>query len=62
MIMVMVMVRIARLLGFPGSSVVKNLPASTVDKGLIPDPGRSPQLEKSPHSHNDLAQPKIKKE
>ena len=61
MIMVMVL-RIAKLLGSPGVSVVKNLPANAVDKGLIPDPGRSPQLEKSPHSSKDLAQPKIKKE
>ena len=27
--------------GFPGGSVVKNLPASAGDLGLIPDPGRS---------------------
>ena len=27
--------------GFPGDSVVKNLPASPGDTGLIPDPGRS---------------------
>ena len=27
--------------GFPGGSVVKNLPASAGDMGLIPDPGRS---------------------
>ena len=32
-------------MGFPGSSVVKNLPANTGDMrdtGLVPDPGRSP--------------------
>ena len=28
-------------LGFPGSSVVKNLPAKAEDTGLIPDLGRS---------------------
>ena len=27
--------------GFPGSSVVKSLPANAGDKGSIPDPGRS---------------------
>ena len=30
------------LLSFLGSSVVKNLPANTGDKGLIPESGRSP--------------------
>ena len=29
-------------LGFPGGSVVKNLPTSAGDMGSIPDPGRSP--------------------
>ena len=29
-------------MGFPGGSVVKNLPANTGDMGLIPDLGRSP--------------------
>ena len=29
------------VLGFPGGSVVKHLPASTGDMGFIPDPGRS---------------------
>ena len=28
-------------LGFPGGSVVKNLPANAGDTGSIPDPGRS---------------------
>ena len=28
-------------LGFPGGSVVRNLPISEGDKGLIPDLGRS---------------------
>ena len=30
-----------RSLGFPGGSVVKNLPANAGDVGSIPDPGRS---------------------
>ena len=29
-------------IGFPGGSVVKNLPANIRDKGLIPGSGRSP--------------------
>ena len=29
------------LLGFPGGSWVKNLPASAGDQGFIPGPGRS---------------------
>ena len=29
-------------MGFPGSSVVKNLPANTGDAGLIPGSGRFP--------------------
>ena len=41
------------LSGFPGGSVVKNLPASAGDTGLIPDPGGShgPQATK-PVSHS----------
>ena len=31
--------------GFPGSSVVKNLPANAGDTGLISDLGRSPREE-----------------
>ena len=31
--------------GFPGGSVVRNLPVSAGDMGLIPDPGRSPLEE-----------------
>ena len=42
--------------------MVKNLHANTGDKGLILGPERSPWLEKSPHSNEDLAQPQIKKE
>ena len=30
-------------MGFPGGSVVKNLPANTGDMGLIPGSGRSPE-------------------
>ena len=30
------------LLGFPGGSVIKNLPAEAGDLGLIPGSGRSP--------------------
>ena len=30
------------ILGFPGGSVVKNLPANAGDAGLIPGSGRSP--------------------
>jgi len=29
-------------MGFPGGTVVKNLPANAVDAGLIPGLGRSP--------------------
>ena len=29
-------------MGFPGGSVVKNLPANEGDAGLIPESGRSP--------------------
>ena len=32
-------------MGFPGGSVVKNLPASAGDAGLIPESGRSPGRE-----------------
>ena len=28
------------IMGFPGGSVIKNLPASAGDTGSIPDPGR----------------------
>ena len=30
-------------MGFPGGTVVKNLPANAVDKGLTPGLGRSPE-------------------
>ena len=29
-------------MGFPGGSVIKNLPANAIDVGLIPGSGRSP--------------------
>ena len=39
--------------GFPGHSVVKNLPANAEDTGLIPDPGRSHKLQSiKPMPHN----------
>ena len=34
-------------LGFPGISVVKNLPSNAGDTGLIPDIGRSHMLQSS---------------
>ena len=34
-------VSVCKYVGFPGGSVVKNLPASTGDMGLIPGSGRS---------------------
>ena len=34
--------KVAYLRGFPGKSVVKNLPVNVGDMGLIPDLGRSP--------------------
>ena len=39
--------------GFPGGSVVKNLPASAGDTGSIPDTGRSHMLQitKQVHHH-----------
>ena len=36
--------------GFPGGSVVKNLPADEGDTGLIPGPGSSPGEEMATHS------------
>ena len=36
--------------GFPGSSVVKNLPANVGDVGLIPGSGRSLEKEMATHS------------
>ena len=37
--------------GFPGGSVVKNLPANTGDTGLIPAPGRSQYREATKPVH-----------
>ena len=39
--------RVQSCLGFPGVSVVKNLPANAGDTGLIPGPGRFPAEENS---------------
>ena len=36
--------------GFPGDTVVKNLPANARDAGLIPGARRSPGVEMSTHS------------
>ena len=33
----------SNVIGFPGGSMVKNLPANAGDAGLIPGPGRSPR-------------------
>ena len=46
-------------LGFPGGSVVKNLPASAGDAGLIPGLGRSPGEENcNPLQYSCLGNPK----
>ena len=37
-------------MGFPGGSVVQNLPAKTGDTGLIPGSGRSSGEEMATHS------------
>ena len=36
-IRMMMVLRIAKFLGFPGGSVIKNLPANTGDKDSVPD-------------------------
>ena len=36
--------------GFPGGSVVKNLPANAGDMGLIPGLGKSPEEEITTHT------------
>ena len=36
--------------GFPGDTVVKNLPANARDAGLIPGARRSPGVEMATHS------------
>ena len=48
------------ILGFPGGSVIKNLPANAGDVGLIPASGRSPGEGSSgdlPHLGTELASP-----
>ena len=41
------------LVGFPGGSMVKNLPANAGDPGLIPGSGRSPGEENgNPHQYS----------
>ena len=37
-------------MGFPGDTVVKNLPANAGDMGLIPGSGRSLEKELATHS------------
>ena len=45
-------------MGFPGGSVVKNLPANARDVGLIPDSGRSPGERKgNPFQYSCLENP-----
>ena len=45
-------------MGFPGDSVVKNLPASAGDVGLIPGLGRSPgEGNGNPLQHSCLGNP-----
>ena len=41
-----------KIKGFPGGSVVKNLPANAEDTGLIPGLGRS--LEKKMATHSSI--------
>ena len=36
--------------GFPGGSIVKNLPENAGDMGLIPGSGRTPEKEMAIHS------------
>ena len=43
------------MLGFPGGSVVENLPANAGETGSIPGPGRSHMLQGKPVRHNYLA-------
>ena len=47
-----------KYLGFPGGSVVKNLPANSGDMGLIPGLGRSPGEENgNPIQYSCLGNP-----
>ena len=49
-------------MGFPGGSVVKNLPAKAGDLGLIPDLGRSPgEGNGNPLQYSCLADPMDKR-
>ena len=44
--------------GFPGDSVVKNLPANPGDTGLIPGSGRSPgEANSNPFQYTCLGNP-----
>ena len=45
------------VLGFPGGSVVKNLPANAADTGLIPGLGRSHMLLDSQDCESKLLSP-----
>ena len=42
--------RLSPLLGFPGGSVVKDLPANAGDAGSIPGSGGSPEEETATHT------------
>ena len=45
-------------MGFPGFSVVKNLPANAGEKGLIPGLGRSPgEGNNNPFQYSGLENP-----
>ena len=45
-------------MGFPGSSVVKNLPANTGDMALVPGSGRSPgEGNSNPFQYSCLGNP-----
>ena len=46
--------------GFPGGSVVKNLPASAEDMGLTPGMGKSPGGGMATHSSISMGNPKDK--
>ena len=41
-------------MGFPGSSVVKNLPANAEDRSSIPGTGRSPEGNDNPLQYSCL--------
>ena len=48
----------SRMKGFPGDSVVKNLPANAGDTGLIPGPGRFPgEANGNPLQYSCLGNP-----